>query len=122
MREEHRLRRHARYGTGRCPRLPSPAVASGSWSSSVPVPPASTRALRAAREGAQVTLISATELAETSSYWAQGGLAAALAAEDSPELHLEDTMRAGRGAVRQSAARVLVEEAPPAVETSNGWV
>ena len=73
-------------------------------------------ALRAAREGAQVTLISATELAETSSYWAQGGLAAALAAEDSPELHLEDTLRAGRGAVRPSAARVLVEEAPQAVE------
>ncbi len=73
-------------------------------------------ALRAAREGARVTLISATELAETSSYWAQGGLAAALAAEDSPELHLEDTLRAGRGAVRPSAARVLVEEAPQAVE------
>jgi len=73
-------------------------------------------ALRAARDGAHVTLISATELAETSSYWAQGGLAAALAAEDSPELHLDDTLRAGRGAVRQSAARVLVEEAPQAVE------
>ncbi len=73
-------------------------------------------ALRAAREGARVTLISATELAETSSYWAQGGLAAALAAEDSPELHLDDTLKAGRGAVRPSAARVLVEEAPDAVE------
>jgi L-aspartate oxidase len=73
-------------------------------------------ALRAAREGARVTLISATELAETSSYWAQGGLAAALAAEDSAELHLEDTLAVGRGAVRPSAARVLVEEAPAAVE------
>jgi L-aspartate oxidase len=73
-------------------------------------------ALRAAREGAHVTLISATELAETSSYWAQGGLAAALAAEDSVELHLKDTLAAGRGAVRPSAARVLVEEAPAAVE------
>ena len=73
-------------------------------------------ALRAAREGAHVTLISATELAETSSYWAQGGLAAALAAEDSAELHLADTLAAGRGAVRPSAARVLVEEAPAAVE------
>jgi L-aspartate oxidase len=72
-------------------------------------------ALRAAREGAHVTLISATELAETSSYWAQGGLAAALAAEDSVELHLQDTLAAGRGAVRPSAARVLVEEAPGAV-------
>ena len=73
-------------------------------------------ALRAAREGARVTLISATELAETSSYWAQGGLAAALAAEDSVERHLEDTLTAGRGAVRPSAARVLVDEAPAAVE------
>ncbi len=73
-------------------------------------------ALCAAREGARVTLISATELAETSSYWAQGGLAAALAADDSVESHLEDTLQAGRGAVRPSAARVLVEEAPRAVE------
>jgi L-aspartate oxidase len=73
-------------------------------------------AIRAAREGAQVTLISATELAQTSSYWAQGGLAAALAADDSVELHLQDTLAAGRGAVRPSAARVLVEEAPEAVD------
>ena len=72
-------------------------------------------ALCAAREGADVTLISATELSQTSSYWAQGGLAAALAPEDSAELHLEDTLRAGRGAVRASAARVLVDEAPAAV-------
>jgi L-aspartate oxidase len=72
-------------------------------------------ALRAAREGARVTLISATELAQTSSYWAQGGLAAALAEQDSVELHLQDTLAAGRGAVRPSAARVLVEEAPQAV-------
>ncbi len=72
-------------------------------------------ALRAAREGARVVLVSATPLAETSSYWAQGGIAAALAAPDSPERHLEDTLRAGRGAVRPSAARALVVEAPGAV-------
>jgi L-aspartate oxidase len=69
-------------------------------------------ALSAAREGAQVALISATPLAQTASYWAQGGLAAAIGAGDSPELHLEDTERAGRGAVRKSAAQVLVSEAP----------
>jgi L-aspartate oxidase len=73
-------------------------------------------AVRAAREGAQVTLISATPLAESSTYWAQGGLAAALAADDSPERHLQDTVVAGRGAVRESAARVLCHEAPAAVE------
>jgi L-aspartate oxidase len=73
-------------------------------------------AVRAAREGAQVTLISATPLAESSTYWAQGGLAAALAADDSPERHLRDTVVAGRGAVRESAARVLCLSAPAAVE------
>jgi len=72
-------------------------------------------ALRAAREGARVILVSATALAETSSYWAQGGLAAALAEHDSAELHLADTIAAGRGAVRVSAAQVLCDEAPRAV-------
>jgi L-aspartate oxidase len=73
-------------------------------------------ALTAARLGSQVTLVSATPLAGASSYWAQGGLAAALAGDDSPAQHLADTLSAGRGAVRESAARVLCEEAPAAVE------
>jgi L-aspartate oxidase len=68
--------------------------------------------LCAAREGARVTLVSARPLAETASYWAQGGLAAALAVDDSPEQHLEDTLEAGRGLVRRSAAEVLCAEAP----------
>ncbi len=68
-----------------------------------------------AREGAHVILVSASPLAQTASYWAQGGLAAALAADDSPELHLADTERAGRGLVRRSAAKVLVDEAPERV-------
>lgn len=72
-------------------------------------------ALRAAREGAAVVLISATPLAESSTFWAQGGLAAAIGSDDSPKLHLADTIAAGRGAVRESAARVLCQEAPAAV-------
>jgi L-aspartate oxidase len=68
--------------------------------------------LCAAREGARVALVSARPLAETASYWAQGGLAAALAVDDSPERHLQDTIEAGRGLVRRSAAEVLTEEAP----------
>jgi L-aspartate oxidase len=73
-------------------------------------------ALCAAREGASVVLISATPLAQTASYWAQGGLAAALADDDSFELHLADTERAGRALVRRSAAEILVREAPARVE------
>jgi L-aspartate oxidase len=72
-------------------------------------------ALCAAREGGRVALLSAMPLAQTASYWAQGGLAAVLASDDSFELHLADTERAGRGAVRRSAAEALVAEAPDCV-------
>jgi L-aspartate oxidase len=72
-------------------------------------------ALCAAADGASVALISATSLAQTASYWAQGGLAAALAPDDSPARHQADTERAGRGLVRQSAAAVLCAEAPARV-------
>ncbi len=73
-------------------------------------------AICAARAGARVSLVSATPLAGASSYWAQGGLAAALSTADSPDLHLADTLTAGRDAVRLTAAEVLVREAPDAVE------
>ena len=69
-------------------------------------------ALCAAADGARVALISATTLAQTASYWAQGGLAAAIADDDSAERHLADTVSAGRGLVRGSAAAVLCAEAP----------
>jgi L-aspartate oxidase len=42
-------------------------------------------------------------------------VAAAIAPGDSPELHAEDTMRAGRGVCRESAVRALVREAPARV-------
>ncbi len=72
-------------------------------------------ALVAAHKGARVLLVSATPLAQSASYWAQGGLAAALAIDDTVERHLDDTLRAGRGTVRRSAAEVLCAEAPTSV-------
>src|SRR4051812_21326799 len=72
-------------------------------------------ALTAAKAGARVALVSATPLTQTASYWAQGGLAAALAVDDSPDLHRADTERAGRALVRPSAAAVLCREAPGTV-------
>jgi L-aspartate oxidase len=72
-------------------------------------------ALVAAREGASVVLVSRSPLAQTASYWAQGGIAAALAADDSPELHAEDTIAAGRRSARESAVRVLCDESPERV-------
>jgi L-aspartate oxidase len=72
-------------------------------------------ALVAAEQGASVALVSRSPLAQTASYWAQGGIAAALAEGDSPERHAEDTIAAGRDAARASAVRVLCDESPARV-------
>jgi len=72
-------------------------------------------ALRAAELGARVCLVSRTPLRESASFWAQGGLAAALEPDDSPDLHAADTIAAGRGLCRTAAVRALVEEAPAVV-------
>jgi len=72
-------------------------------------------ALRAAEEGGSVCLVSRTPLSQSASFWAQGGLAAALEPGDSPDRHAADTIAAGRGLCRPSAVRVLAEEAPEAV-------
>jgi L-aspartate oxidase len=72
-------------------------------------------ALAAAREGARVALVSRSPLAESASYWAQGGIAAALDADDSADLHIEDTVKAGRGLGRLSAIGVLCAESPERV-------
>jgi L-aspartate oxidase len=72
-------------------------------------------ALRAAEHGASVTLVSRKPLSQTASYWAQGGLAAALAPDDSPARHAQDTLNAGRGLCRSTAVDVLTREAPAAV-------
>ena len=72
-------------------------------------------ALRAAEQGAAVCLISRTPLSESASFWAQGGLAAALEPGDSPARHAADTIAAGRGLCRPTAVQALVEEAPAAV-------
>jgi L-aspartate oxidase len=72
-------------------------------------------ALRAAELGGEVCLISRTPLRLSASFWAQGGMAAALEPGDSPQRHAEDTIAAGRGLCRPSAVQVLVEEAPAIV-------
>ena len=72
-------------------------------------------ALVAAREGAKVILVSRSPLAQSASYWAQGGIAASISSDDSPDRHLADTLAAGRGTTRESAARVLCREAPARV-------
>ena len=60
-------------------------------------------------------MISRTPLSQSASFWAQGGLAAALEPGDSPARHAADTIAAGRGLCRPAAVQALVEEAPDAV-------
>ncbi len=72
-------------------------------------------ALTAADAGSRVGMVLRKPLSESSSFWAQGGLAAAIGDDDSPELHVEDTVAAGRGACRRSAAELLAREAPGVV-------
>ena len=50
-----------------------------------------------------------------SSAWAQGGVAAALGADDAPALHAADTVAAGAGLVVADVARLLAEDGPAAV-------
>lgn len=71
-----------------------------------------TAALTAAAEGARVLVLSKGPLDASASYLAQGGVAAAVGPDDSPELHRRDTLAAGRGLCRERAVAVLTEEAP----------
>ncbi|MCL6642339.1 MAG: L-aspartate oxidase [Candidatus Bipolaricaulota bacterium] len=72
-------------------------------------------ALRAANYGS-VCLLTKTSLSETNSAWAQGGIAAAVDENDSPRLHLEDTLKAGRGLCDERAVDVLVREGPQCIK------
>jgi len=71
-----------------------------------------TAALTAAAEGARVQLLTKGRLSASASYLAQGGVAAAVGADDSPELHRRDTLAAGRGLCRGTAVTVLTQDAP----------
>src|SRR5438874_3913563 len=64
----------------------------------------------------RVALFTKGQLGESNTRYAQGGLAVALGADDSPELHFQDTLAAGAGLCDQEAVRILVEQAPAAVE------
>ncbi|MEL7585373.1 MAG: L-aspartate oxidase [Prolixibacteraceae bacterium] len=68
-----------------------------------------TAAFYASRYGS-VALITKSELDTSNSYYAQGGIAGAIGENDSPELHFEDTLIAGRGLCEKEAVEILVNE------------
>jgi L-aspartate oxidase len=80
--------------------------------------------LRAAIELAphgRVLVIAKDSLGESSSAYAQGGIAAALSDDDDIELHEHDTLIAGDGLCDARAVRTLVEEGPAAIHDLIGW-
>jgi L-aspartate oxidase len=80
--------------------------------------------LRAAIELAgagNVLVVAKDALEESSSQYAQGGIAAALSDEDRVELHEQDTIAAGDGLCDPKAVRVLVEEGPAAIQQLIEW-
>ncbi|GAA2134238.1 L-aspartate oxidase [Actinomadura napierensis] len=71
-------------------------------------------ALRCRPHG-RVLLVTKALLDAGSTRWAQGGIASALAPDDSPDDHLADTLTAGVGLCDEAAVRTLVTEGPDAV-------
>ena len=70
-----------------------------------------------AATAARVLVVSPAPLLESaSSAWAQGGVAAALSADDRPALHLADTEAAGAGLVDHRAAEALTDDGRATVE------
>ncbi len=72
-------------------------------------------AIHARRTGRSVVILTKAQIDEGSTRWAQGGIAAALAEDDSPSEHRDDTITAGAGLCNPQAVEVLVTEGPQAV-------
>jgi len=80
--------------------------------------------LRAAIELAQagtVLVVAKDSLRESSSEYAQGGIAVALSDDDEVQLHEQDTIAAGAGLCDVAAVHTLVEEGPAAIEQLIEW-
>jgi L-aspartate oxidase len=68
-----------------------------------------------ASEHSDVLVLTKRSLFDSATAYAQGGIAAALGAGDSPELHRQDTLAAGAALCDRAAVEVLVEEGPARV-------
>lgn len=70
----------------------------------------------AAAESADVLIVTKRAPEIGSTWLAQGGVSAALAADDSVDLHVEDTLVAGDGLCDEAVVRALCSEAPGVIE------
>ncbi|MBU0478860.1 L-aspartate oxidase [bacterium] len=77
-------------------------------------------AIQAAKCG-EVTIITKDKLSESNTQKAQGGIAVALSKDDSPEGHIEDTLRVGCGLCNEKAVKIIVEEGPARIKELIQW-
>ena len=68
-----------------------------------------------AKDYGSVLLLTKESIEECKTLYAQGGIAAAIGPEDSPELHLQDTLDAGAGICNAEAATILTSDGPNAI-------
>lgn len=78
-------------------------------------------AAAAAADHGKVALLTKSDVRQSSSWWAQGGIAAAIDPEDSAFLHFDDTIAAGRGLCRRAAVEILVGEGVERVRELIRW-
>ncbi len=79
------------------------------------------RAAIALADAGRVVILTKADPRESNTGYAQGGIAAAVGADDSPELHANDTMAAGDGLCVPEAVRALTEEGPRYVRELIEW-
>jgi L-aspartate oxidase len=72
-------------------------------------------ALQAAESG-RVGIITKKRAADSATNWAQGGIAAVAATDDSFERHIEDTVAAGAGLCDENVVRFVVERGPATID------
>jgi L-aspartate oxidase len=68
-----------------------------------------------------VLVLAKSDLSDSATYWAQGGIAVALSDEDEISLHEQDTIHAGDGLCRADAVALLVEEGPKYITQLIEW-
>jgi L-aspartate oxidase len=72
-------------------------------------------------DAGSVLVVAKDSLRESSSEYAQGGIAVALSDEDEVGLHEQDTLNAGAGLCDRDAVRILVQEGPGAIQQLIEW-
>ncbi len=103
------------FDVRRLPRYPFDVVVLGSGVAG------SVAALSAAASGASVAMIAKDTLDETNTSYAQGGVAAVLAPDDSFETHVRDTLQVGCGLCEPDVVERVVRGGPGAIDKLIGW-